>query len=201
LGTLLIYDHRDPIFIRSLILFDRIVIPIPENRFGTLTSDELKNFNRNAKKLEDSNAAVIYTWNRNEFQQWETETMRDAFTPGKTDKLYHTPMHAKIDGLKKQAGVEHVSAAPVYKPRKDFNDSYSKISLGFNNNLSIIFSQLITVPDIDKDHYLLDKIIELRGEESFKTAMIALPDWQNEIPDVIAGEDPPKENFKSKRKI
>ncbi len=202
-GTLSIYDHIDPIFIRSLILFDRIVIPIPENPFGILTSDELKNFNRNAKKLEDNNAAVIYTWNLDEFQQWETETMREALTLGKTDKLYHTRMHGitKIDDLKKLAGVEYVSAAPVYGARKDFNDSYSKISLGSKNNLSIELSQLITVPDIDKDPYLLDKIIELRGEESFKTAMIALRDWQNEIPDVVAGEDPRKKILKAKEKF
>ena len=57
-GTLSIYDHRDPIFIRSLILFDRIVIPIPEGPYGTLTDKELKNLYENAKKLEKNEQAA-----------------------------------------------------------------------------------------------------------------------------------------------
>jgi len=202
-GTLSIYDHRDPIFIRSLILFDRIVIPIPENPFGTLTSKELKNVYENAKKLEKNKAAVIYSWKLDEFEQWETETMREALALKKTDKLYHTRMQgvAKTDDLKKQAGVEYVSAAPVYGARKKFEEAYSKITLDQKNNLTIELGQLITVPEMTKDPDLLDKIIALRGEDKFKSSMLALRDWQDKIPEVVPGEDPRKTILKAKEKF
>lgn len=190
-GTLSIYDHRDPIFVRSLVLFDRIVIPIPNAPFGTLTNRELDELQEDANLLKENNAEVIYEWNPGKFQEWETETMREALTIKKTDKSYATRLEgiSKIDELKKAVGVKYVSAAPVYGARKEFNDAYSKIALVAPDNLTIELSQLITVPDVSEGQFPLNEIIKLRNKESFQVARKALRDWQiQKMPNVL-GED------------
>lgn len=66
-GTLSIYDHRDPIFIRSLILFDRILIPIPQRPTGNLTMEEIDRLYGDATYLKKNGAAIIYEWRSEEF--------------------------------------------------------------------------------------------------------------------------------------
>jgi len=190
-GTLSIYDHRDPIFIKSLILFDRIVIPIPDSPFGTLNKEELMELNKKAEKLAENNAAVIYNWNPVEFQDWQTETFREALTIQKTDKLFHTRLQLlkKIDDLKPE-GVKYINAVPVYGARKEFSDTYAKVALGSADNLMIEISQLISTPD---DETPIEKVIELRNEESFQSARRALRDWQiQKMPDALCEQSEKK---------
>ena len=186
-GTLSIYDHRDPIFIRSLVLFDRIVIPIPDSPFGTLTNEELDKLNEDANKLEKNKAAVIYKWNPAKFEEYEIETFREALMIQKADKLFHTRLQllTKVDELKPK-DVKYITAVPVYGARKQFNEAYSKITLGAPDNLTLELSQLITVPDFTNGHSPLDEIIELRNKEQFKSARKALKNWQaKKMPETI----------------
>ena len=201
-GTLSIYDHRDPVFLRSLVLFDRIVIPIPETPFGTLTNQELDKLNRDSEKLVKNNAAVIYKWDPNKFQEWEKETMREALMIQKNDKQYHTRLQllTQIDELKPE-GVEYISAVPVYGARKEFNEAYSKISMGKPDYLLIELSQLISVPEATGDNFQLDRIIDLRDKEKFQSARRALKTWQIEkMPDVLA-KDSKREILKAKEEF
>jgi hypothetical protein len=177
-----------------LILFDRIVIPIPESPFGALNNQELDKLNKDAEKLVKSNAAVIYKWSPDKFQEWEKETIREALMIKKSDKQYHTRLQllTQVDDLKPN-DVEYISAVPVYGARKEFEEAYSKITLGAPDNLTIELSQLISVPEVIGDYFPLDEIIELRTEESFQSARRALRDWQiKKMPEVI-GENSEKQ--------
>ena len=40
-GTLSIYDHRSDLFLKSLILFDRLVIPVPKKPIYSIDEQEL----------------------------------------------------------------------------------------------------------------------------------------------------------------
>lgn len=201
-GTLSIYDHRHPIFIRSLIFFDRIVIPIPESPYGTLTNQELDKLNMDADKLVINKAAVIFKWNPDKFQEWQIETMREALMIQQTDKEYHTRLQllTKIDELK-PTDVKYISAVPVYGARKEYEDAYSKITLGAPNNLTIELSQLISVPDVSNGHLPLDEIIELRNKKGFKSARNALRDWQFQKMPEILGESSEKEILLAKEEF
>jgi hypothetical protein len=201
-GTLSIYDHRDPVFLRSLLLFDRIVIPIPESPFGTLTNQELDKLTRESEKLVKNNAAVIYKWDPNKFQEWEKETIREALMIQKNDKQYHTRLQllTQIDELKPK-DVKYISAAPVYGARKEFNEAYSKIALGQPDYLLLELSQLISVPEATGDKFQLDQIIELRDKEKFQSARRALKNWQIEKMPNVLSKDSEKEILKAKEEF
>jgi hypothetical protein len=51
-GTFSIYDHRGSIYRQSLVVFDRIVIPVPPKPVGNLTQQEIERLARDADWLK-----------------------------------------------------------------------------------------------------------------------------------------------------
>ena len=183
-GTLSIYDHRNPIFIKSLILFDRIVIPIPDKPVGDQTNEELDNLFATATYLQNNNAAVIYDWKQTDFNSWRNDIIREALTVKERDSLYDSRLmlQTKVDNMKPK-GVFEITAIPVYGARENFLEAYSNINPVTQENLLLEISQLISVPEQKSS---IEAIIELRHKESFQSARIALRDWQfQKIPEVI----------------
>lgn len=183
-GTLSIYDHRYPLFIRSLVLFDRIVIPIPEKAIYDLSTEEIDRLNGDAEYLQTNDAAIIYPWDSNQFSQWQTEFFKEALAEKSTDSLYDSRiyLHKKVDTLK-PAGVYDIVSVPVYGARSDFAASYARIFPEKASDLLIEISQLISVPDKETP---LAEIIAIRTKESFLSARRALRDWQlKKMPEIL----------------
>ena len=121
-GTFSIYDHRDEIFKQSLILFDRIVIPIPNESLGNQTQKELDQLYADATFLSNNDAAIIYEWDTNEFQDWQRGFLREALSENlsleKRDNLYDTRLmlQEETESLKPK-GVNRITTLPVYGAR------------------------------------------------------------------------------------
>lgn len=185
-GTLSIYDHRDPIFLTSLILFDRIVIPIPDVAIDALTSEEIDRLSADATYLQNNGAAVIYNFKEDEFRSWQSDIIREALTVKKSDSLYDTRLmlQTKVEDIKPK-DVYEIKAVPVYGARQKFVNAYANINPISQDNLLLELSQYITVPGHLSP---LEEIIDLRNKESFQSARSALRKWQLEtLPETIEG--------------
>jgi hypothetical protein len=183
-GTFSIYDHREAIFVRSLILFDRVVIPIPNQPIGDQTEAELEQLYTDATYLEKNQAAIIYNWNSAEFQDWQAEFCREALSVGSRDNLYDSRLllQKKTDELI-PAGVHDVLSVPVYGARDTFLKAYEKIEPFQQEAMNIELSQLMSVPDAKVP---LKSIVALRNKPSFQSARRALRDWQiKKMPEVL----------------
>ncbi|RYY43674.1 MAG: hypothetical protein EOO06_19355 [Chitinophagaceae bacterium] len=136
LGTLSIYDHRDPIFVTSLILFDRIVIPIPPASLDTLTSEEVDQLSADASYLQANGAAITYTFEENEFRSWQRDVIREALAVKTSDSLYDTRLMLKTKSEElKPKDVHDVTAVPVYGAREKFSSAYQSINHVSEKNL------------------------------------------------------------------
>ncbi|GGG34232.1 hypothetical protein GCM10011344_38730 [Dokdonia pacifica] len=183
-GTFSIYDHRDAIFRKSLITFDRIVIPIPNKPIGNQTLEELEQLYADASYLEKNDAAIIYNWNSDEFQDWQKDVLREALSVKSTDSFYDSRLmlQEKTEDLKPQ-GVNEITSLPVYGAKEEFLTTYSKLNHVTEEGVIIELSQLISIPDKNAP---LEEIIALRNSKSFISAKEAFKEWQlKKMPEVL----------------
>jgi len=186
-GTLSIYDHRHPMFIRSLLLFDRIVIPIPPNPIYDLTQEELDRLRVDAEYLQEHGAAKIYEWNPTAFDEYLRDHMKEALAVGSYDALYESRLllQTRVDTLKPD-DVMDITAIPIYSARKGFEDAYQTIAPFEQQQLMVQLGQLIIMPD---GVVPLAELIRLRESREFAAARIAFRDWQfKKLPEEIAHE-------------
>src|SRR5260370_42587898 len=82
-ATFSIYDHRrGALYRNSLILFDRVVIPVPTTPVGDLTQEEIEALDADVVFLEREGAAVRFDWDPAEFQEWQTKTIERGACDG-----------------------------------------------------------------------------------------------------------------------
>jgi hypothetical protein len=70
-ATFSIYDHRTSLYRQALILFDRIVVPIPTRRVGDLTDREIEQLDKEVTALEQRGAAKRIAWDPDDFAEWK----------------------------------------------------------------------------------------------------------------------------------
>ncbi len=185
-GTLSIYDHRHPLFKNSLLLFDRIVVPVPENPIYEQTAEELDALKRNVSYLVKEDAAIWYPWDSDEFSKWRDNISRELLSIGPRDSLYDTRlMIQKTIEDYKPKGVENYTAIPIYGSREQYSKSMNELELRPEQQLMIAISRMITVPHRDTS---IDAIIKLRGKKSFQEAQNNLRAWQNSVLPEIMNE-------------
>jgi hypothetical protein len=183
-GTFSIYDHRDPIFRKSLITFDRVVIPIPDKPIGNQTNEELEQLHADATYLERNDAAIIYNWDSSAFQEWQKEVLREALSVKSTDSFYDSRLmlQERTENLKPQ-GVNEIISLPVYNAKEEYQNAYSKLYHVTEEGVMIELSQLISTPD---ENAPLEEIIKLRQSSSFISAKQAFKEWQlKRMPEVL----------------
>jgi len=187
-GTFSIYDHRNEIFKQSLILFDRIVIPIPNEPLGNQTHKELDQLYADAKFLSDNDAAIIYEWNTNEFQDWQAGFLREAlsenFSLENRDNLYDTRLmlQGETENLKPK-GINKITALPVYGAKEEFKKAYANLGHVVDEGVMIELCQLLSTPDKNAP---LEDIIRLRNKKSFISAKKSFKEWQfKKIPEIL----------------
>lgn len=187
-GTFSIYDHRDEIFKQSLILFDRIVIPIPNKPLGNQTQKELDQLYADATFLSDNDAAIIYEWNTNEFQDWQRGFLREAlsekFSLENRDNLYDTRLmlQEETESLKPK-GVNKITAIPVYGAKAEFKTAYKNLGHIVDEGVMVELSQLLSTPAKNAP---LEDIIKLRNKNSFISAKTSFKEWQfKKVPEIL----------------
>ena len=183
-GTFSIYDHRDPVFRRALVLFDRVVIPVPDKPIGNLTPEELDGLAADADYLTEHGAAVRYNWDSGVFADWQTDIAKEALSLGSRDAFYDTRLmlQQRSEDVRPE-GVEDVMAVPVYGAREGYNAAVAGLEADPQEKLLADIGQRISVPAAGSP---LEYIVALRGQPAFRAAMTAFREWHTQVlPEVL----------------
>jgi hypothetical protein len=188
-ATFSIYDHRQHALYRnSLILFDRVVIPIPTQRVGDLQPEEIESLSADADYLTREGVAVRFDWDPQEFHEWQKKTLDheavDAEALAKVlvkDPPYATRLQLSqrynelASGLLPE-GVDSVIAVPVYGTRERYEAVVKDLNTAELATLEIIFNHL----PMPADDTPLENIVRLRNEPQFQDSLYHLRKWQTE---------------------
>jgi hypothetical protein len=190
-ATFSIYDHRTPLYRQALLLFDRVVVPVPAAPFADLTEAELDALNADVEYLRSNNAAVPFEWDPASFQTWQASVASEALASTlNRDPLYATRLQLAEQALPlKPKGVDSVVAVPVYRGEMAFGDSSEQLRKdGLQDAvlLEVVLPRLpVPVSDVS-----LQSIIDLRDKDSFREATFNLRKWQAKVlPDLLKDPD------------
>lgn len=100
-----IFDHRGPLYRKALVLFDRVVMPVPtavvRNSKQELVIDqqEIDALSTDADYLVKEGAAIRFDWDINEFYKWrENTSSQDSLNSEALAKvLVNDPPHMQRD--------------------------------------------------------------------------------------------------------
>lgn len=177
-GTLSIFDHREPLFLRSLVFFDRTVMPVPTQPMYDITEEEIERLTADAEYLEAHDAAVIHPWDSEVFQDWQHDLIREVLTVRERDSLYDSRL------MLQELAPDDVVATPVYGARQGYEEASRKIENVPVDLLTLELTQRLSVPDADVP---LSEIVELRSRPSFQSALRGLRKWRlSVLPNLIA---------------
>lgn len=177
-ATFSIYDHRTPNYKRSLILFDRVVIPVATQPYRGLTAAELDQLSAETDFLVREGRAVRFDWDPEHFAAWQQEMAGKALAAylgqdAQADTRYQLQWEVEqgIVGLGQPQDIE-VLAVPVYSSLQDFEHLAEE-----RQTLEIILAAL-PVPD---ENAPLETICRLREREDFATSLHKMRIWQDEV--------------------
>lgn len=182
-------DHRSPLYKRALVLFDRIVVPIPPKPVGDQTQEELEQLVSDVNFLEAHDAAVGARWSSEEFQEWRRPFLAEAAAGNLNRNIFHDSrlMLSEKAPLLKPPGVEEVDAVPVYGGAENFQQAAGLMTVQQALNLEIMHR--LPVPASDTP---LADLVELRQKESFIASLRKLRNWQRKVlPEIEAEQKKP----------
>jgi hypothetical protein len=199
-ATFSIYDHRTALYRQSLVLFDRIVIPIPTTPVGDLTNEEIDKLAKEADYLKAYGVALPVSWDVDAFAHWAQpkDLTHGGHQEGLArrlsgDKPYNTRLMLKeqidnqADQLIKSMNVS-VTAIPVYGSR-DKQETSSINLKGYLTELVTLDIILKNVPMPAPD-VSFDDILKLRDKPGFQASLAALRTWQKDtIRNLLADND------------
>lgn len=183
-GTFSIYDHRQPLYRQSLVLFDRVVIPIPSKPVGNQTQDELDALKADVDYLENQDAARSFPWDSDEFHEWQKTIKGEVLSGALTrDPLFATRFLIseelrKLTQAMLPRGVDSVTAMPVYGTREKYESATKDLEAqGLEKlTLEVVLKEL----PVPADNVSLADIIEFRKREDYQESQYALRKWQRE---------------------
>jgi hypothetical protein len=187
-ATFSIYDHRTPLYRQALLLFDRIVVPVPKNPIGSLTQQEIDKLVKDVEYLKTHEAAKIVDWDLDSFQFWKDKILADQ--AGRQEALarylakdppYSTRLQLKED-VDREAqthlppGVLSVTAVPVYATQQAYEASAAELRNEVQERvtLEVLFPQL----PMPAESASFDDILAVREKPSFQASLAALREWQ-----------------------
>jgi hypothetical protein len=199
-ATFSIYDHRTSLYRQALVLFDRIVVPIPTRTVGSLTAQEIAGMEADVKFLEDRGAAKRVDWDPDEFAQWRQQA--EAAEAGQQEALARRlvndpPLLTRLqlkEKTDKQVSallppdVISVTAVPVYSTPQAYDVSSADLGrhwLAEKVTLEVVLKQ-IPVP---AESASFDDILLLRDTASFQASLAALRQWQRKTVDELLQEN------------
>lgn len=177
-GTLSIFDHREPLFLRSLVFFDRTLMPVPTQPMYDITAEEIEGLTADAEFLQAHDAAVIHSWDSAVFQEWQHDLVREALTVRERDSLYDSRL------MLQELAPDDVVATPVYGARRGYEEASGKIANVPGDLLTLELTQRLSVPEAGVP---LSEIVQLRSRPSFRSALQGLRKWRvSVLPDLMA---------------
>src|SRR6266446_370202 len=189
-ATFSIYDHRWSMYRRSLVLFDRVVIPIPKKPIGNQTKQELDALQADVDYLQTENAAVRFDWDSEEFHEWqkniEGEVLANALVkdPLLATRLLLKEKYNNLIPELRPAGVDSVTAMPVYGTRKNYETAAKDLKEYVTERLTL--EVILENMPLPADGVALPEIIELRKREDYRESLSALRQWQrDQIPKLL----------------
>jgi len=192
-ATFSIYDHRTDLYRRALLLFDRIVVPIPSTPFGRLTPAEIEQLSSDVDYLQENDAAIRFDWDPQGFQDWQKSVVGEAMASTLTrDRQLATRLQVAQDCTKLiPPGIGNVSAVPVYRDPVTYDASVEDLKYDVQEAplLEIVLPRL-AVPEPDAP---LSSIVEFRKKEEYRDSLYHLRRWQDKIlPEIMNEQDPQK---------
>jgi hypothetical protein len=188
-ATFSIFDHRGPLYRKALVLFDRVVIPVPTVPVGNLTQLEIDSLSADAEYLQRCDAAVRFDWNPDEFFAWRDGSMNQESVHSEAlakvlanDPPYATRLQLsqKYTGIAKDllpSGVDSVTAVPVYGTPQTYERASANLYTAERKTLEITLKH-IPVPADDTP---LENIVGLRKDSQFKDSLMRLRKWQGKV--------------------
>jgi hypothetical protein len=180
-ATFSIYDHRTPAFRRALLLFDRVVIPVPTTPYKSLTSEELLQLSADTDWLAAQGAAVRFDWSPQQFAEWTQSVAGQGLASvlGQ-DRQLDTRLQGVEWALKQgytslqlaPSDVPNVTAVPVYGPAEPVDEGFPERA-----TFEVVFEKL-PVPEHDAP---LEDICRLRESPAFAGSLRKLRLWQEEV--------------------
>jgi hypothetical protein len=180
-ATFSIYDYQTPRYRRSLVLFDKVVIPVPTAPIRTITDREIDRLAADVAYLEKEGVAVGLGWNRDEFQSWREARTGEAIAELlDKDRQLATRLQVQEAVEKGQKGKlsalgKTVRAIPVYADWQEFDTLWTDSA---PMRVFDIVAQQLPLPS---DDAALEEIVRLRTGKAFKESMRALRHWQDEV--------------------
>jgi hypothetical protein len=175
-ATFSVIDHRKPIYRQALALFDKIVVPLPPEPIGDQTLDELNQLQAEIEFLAEHNAATLFPWDSDAFQQWRQPYLAEAWS-AKLNRDIFQDTRLMIAG--EIASNDEVQAVPVYGGHDAYSNSQKNLCHP-DEALTMEILQRLPVPDFDTP---LEDLIHLRGNPAFRTAMGNMLEWKRrEVP-------------------
>ena len=199
-ATFSIYDHRTSLYRQALVLFDRIVVPVPTRPFGGVTNQEIDRLSKEVETLEDADAAKRVDWDPDEFFRYRTR--EEQTQPGHQEavarRLVEDPPYLTRLQLKEQteqdvaallpAGALSVTAVPVYGTREAYEVSTADLKQYVQERLTLeVVMSAIPVPS---EIASFDDILDIRSKPSFQASLAALRKWQRQtVREILLDED------------
>jgi hypothetical protein len=192
-ATFSIFDHRGPLYRKALVLFDRVVMPVPTVPVGGLLQPEIDALSADADYLESSGVGVRFNWTPEEFFEWREGTRNQDSLHGEAlaralakDPPYATRLQLsqKYTGIAKELlppGVDSVTAVPVYGSHETYEQASVNMGTAERKTLEITLKH-IPVPAADTP---LENIVGLRKDPQFQHSLTQLRKWQAKIVDNI----------------
>lgn len=180
-ATFSIYDYQTPRYRRSLVLFDKVVIPVPTAPIRTITDREIERLAADVAYLEKEGVAVGLAWNRDEFQSWREARAGEAIAELlDKDRQLATRLQVQEAVEKGQKGKlsalgKTVRAIPVYADWQEFDTLWTDSA---PMRVFDIVAQQLPLPS---DDAALEEIVRLCTGKAFKESMRALRHWQDEV--------------------
>jgi hypothetical protein len=195
-ATFSIYDHRTPRYRQALVLFDRIVVPVPKAPVGDITEEEALRIEADVRYLVEHEAAVESYFDPAEFEKWRGLRLhavgREALTQrlaggakGHTDLQWMTRVHEAEKALRLElpAGVATATPVPVYGSRDEMGQVMQQEAYP-GDAVWLALSHYIPAPD---DSVELEAIVALRSSPGFQSTVSSLRRWHDKIlPEVLA---------------
>jgi hypothetical protein len=191
-ATFSIYDQQSPsIYKPSILLFDKVVMPVPTKPHGTLTQEQLQEMAADAEFLRQHGAGVVFEWNPAEFDAWQRESEEHpgvesealAFALSQADAPLKTRLQL-ADAVRKKLSKEQqgpVRAIPVYGSPERVTAVAEVATQDFGLSPQwTTFAVVMKVMCIPDERASLQDLVSLREKPYFQGALNALREWQEE---------------------
>ena len=189
-----IYDYRTPRFRQALVLFDKVVIPVPDKPVvgsrGEISSEDIDRLSADISFLERNGAAIGLLWNKDEFIAWKDEQSGEALAQLlDRDRELATRLQVQASVQKSLAAKQLITGSgydakpvagatvvPVYAQLKEYERSWREEAA--SADVFEIVAAELPMPDDDED---LERIIDLRDRNTFRAFMPSFRQWQEQV--------------------